>query len=175
MVVLVVVAGPQASGKSTVAPALGEALRGRGERVAVVELDALAAMALPTLPSWDVAHEVFEAVVGLWARSGLTCVIAEGSGHAAEVERLLRQVPPGGVALTVAVTTSVETAYGRAQADPTRGVSKDRAFLQRVYEHWPSELELLRPDVLLDTDHLDVAQCVTAVVQEVERRRGRSS
>ncbi len=170
MPVLVVIAGPQASGKSTIATALGAALRERGERVAVVELDALAAMALPTLPSWDAAHHVFETVTGLWARTDLTWVVAEGSGSRGEVERLLKQAPPGAVTTTVAVTATFETAFARARIDPTRGISKDHDFLRGVYDRWPDELAGIAPDVLLDTDRLDVDQCVARIVREPERR-----
>jgi len=72
----VVIAGPQASGKSTLAIALSAALRRRDERVALVELDQIAGMALPTLPSWEAAHHIFETTAGLWARTELTCVIS---------------------------------------------------------------------------------------------------
>ena len=55
---LVLLVGPQASGKSTLATALSEELRRRGELVALVELDQIAAMALPTLPNWDIATHI---------------------------------------------------------------------------------------------------------------------
>lgn len=161
---LVAVAGPQASGKSALASALGAELRRRGERVAVVELDAIAAMALPTLPDWAQAHAIFEEVVRLWARTALTCVVAEGSGTAAEVARLVRVAPPGAAVLTVAVTTDLPTAHARAQEDPTRGVSKDLAFLRGVYDRWPQERSAMAPDVLLDTTAADVADGVARVV-----------
>lgn len=83
---VVLIAGPQASGKSTVARALVEALRERDERAALIELDAIAGMALPTLPSWDVAADIFATVIGEWARSGLTCVVAEGIASRSEID-----------------------------------------------------------------------------------------
>lgn len=55
---LVAVAGPQASGKSALARALSAELRRQGELVALVELDQIAAMALPTLPDWDTAQQI---------------------------------------------------------------------------------------------------------------------
>ncbi|MEH3078798.1 MAG: adenylyl-sulfate kinase [Quadrisphaera sp.] len=170
MSVLVVIAGPQASGKSTLAPALAERLRAQGEVVAVVELDALAAMAMPTLPGWDVAHRIFETVTGLWLRSGTTCVVAEGSGSAAEVASVVRQAPAGTAVLTVGVTTTLDVAYERARADPTRGLSKELGFLTGVYERWPDELRRLTPDVVLDTSERGVEDCVSTLVREVERR-----
>lgn len=171
MVTFVVIAGPQASGKSTLASALGDALRGRGERVAVVALDAIAAMALPTLPSWEAAHEIFETVAGLWARAGTTCVLAEGSGSHEEVARVVRRAPADAVTVTVGVTVSLEAAYERARADPTRGVSKELDFLRAVYERWPAEVGRIAPDVLIDTGQLDVARSVTTLVGEITRRR----
>lgn len=175
MSVLVVVVGPQASGKSTLSSALGQRLREGGEVVAVVELDALAAMALPTLPSWEVAHRVFEAVAGLWIRSGVTCVVAEGGSSREEVDRVVRQAPAGADALVVAVTTSFAVAYERARADPTRGISKEHDFLSGVYARWPEELRRIEPDLVVDTTHDDVDSCAEVLVREVARRRSSSS
>ncbi|MFC4243399.1 hypothetical protein ACFOYW_08440 [Gryllotalpicola reticulitermitis] len=168
---LVVIAGPQASGKSTVAVALSEALRRAGESVALVELDRIAAMALPTLPSWDTAHHVFELVVARWARSDLSCVIAEGSGAAEEVARLLAQLPEGAVAVTAVTTAPFDLALVRAQADPTRGISRERSFLYEVYERWSHEVDRIESDVLLNTADLDPDQCVERVMDAIAAAR----
>jgi cytidylate kinase len=160
---LVVIVGPQASGKSAVAAALSEELRRRGELVALVELDRIAAMALPTLPSWETAHEIFESVTGAWARSELTCVVAEGSGSHGEVSRLLAQAPPTAAVVTVATTIPFQVAFSRAQADSTRGISREHAFLSKVYERWPSELALIDTDVLLDTSQLNIEESIERV------------
>lgn len=157
------IAGPQASGKSALSRALADRLREHGERVALVELDQIAGMALPTLPSWQRAHELFEAVTAMWARSELTCVIAEGSGSAEEVARLLPQALPGAATVSVAATATLETAFARAQADPTRGVSKELGFLREVYTAWPRELERMRPDVVVDTGSAPVRSGVVQV------------
>jgi thymidylate kinase len=171
---LVIVAGPQASGKSTLASALSAELRRRGERVALVELDQIAAMALPTLPSWEAAHHIFETTTGLWARTDLSCVIAEGSGSADEVTRLRDQAPDDAAVVTVAATASFDTAFARAQADPTRGISKEHGFLSRVYELWADELERIEPDVVIDTSQVAVErgiQLVNSAIALARRRR----
>lgn len=147
---LVIIAGPQASGKSTLAAALSAKLRDQGEDVALIELDQIAAMALPTLPSWEAAHRVFEVTVGQWLRANMTCVIAEGSGSYDEVTRVRAQAPSGVAAVTVATTVDFQTAVARAQSDPTRGVSKDESFLGRVYGAWPRELDRICPDLFID-------------------------
>lgn len=167
-VTLIVLVGPQASGKSTLASSLGTDLRQRGERVAVVELDQIAAMALPTLPSWDVAHRVFQTVTGMWLRAGLSHVIAEGSGSAEEVRGLLDHAPPDAVVVTVATTAPFEVALSRAQADPTRGVSKQRDFLSRVYAAWPDELEAIDADLVIDTNAVTLAGGLDAVRRTIE-------
>ncbi|MFT3876555.1 MAG: hypothetical protein QM708_09060 [Propioniciclava sp.] len=160
---LVVVAGPQASGKSTLAASLSATLREDGERVALVELDQIAAMALPTLPGWETAHHIFESVTGLWAHAELTCVIAEGSGSHDEVARLLDQAPPGSVTVTVVTTCPFEVAFARAQADPTRGISKEHRFLSRVYQRWAAERAKIGADIVVDTNAVTLAQGVERV------------
>ncbi|MDR6142403.1 shikimate kinase [Microbacterium foliorum] len=169
--VVAIIVGPQASGKSTLATAVSAELRRRGERVALVALDQIAEMALPTLPSWDTAHQIFETVVGHWARAELTCVIAEGSGSKDEVERVRRQLPLETAAVTIATTATFDTAIERAQADPTRGVSKERDFLKRIYKQWDSELRRLDPDLTIDTGIHPIADGVQYVAKAVEDRR----
>lgn len=119
---LVLLVGPQASGKSTVARALKEELRRHGERVALVELDQIAEMARPTLPSWDAAARIFAMVAGEWAREDLTCVIAEGIASQGEVEIVRCHTPAAAVVVTVVMTTPFEAALPRAQEDRSAGV-----------------------------------------------------
>lgn len=175
---LVIIAGPQASGKSTLATTLSAELRQRGERVALVELDQIAGMALPTLPSWEAAHRVFEATTGQWARTELTCVIAEGSGSADEVSRLRSQAPPGAAVVTVATTTTFEVAFARAQWDPSRVISREHDFLSRVYQHWDDECLRMNPDVAIDTSLQTTAEgsrLVRAAIEDARSGRVDSS
>lgn len=171
------VVGPQASGKSALASALSAELRRQGEPVALVELDQIAAMALPTLPDWDSARQIFEATTGMWARTKLTCVIAEGSGSQDEVVRLLSQAPPNAATVTVVTTAPFDVAFARAQADHTRGMSKEHDFLRTVYDGWVSEITRITADVLIDTsahtlEH-SVSQVLTAIRSARSNRVGR--
>lgn len=120
-------------------------------------------MALPTLPSWEAAHRIFETTIGLWARTDLTCVVAEGSGSEDEVSRVRTQAPPGAVTVTVATTVALETAIARAQSDPTRGISKDHSFLSRVYQAWSDVLTRINPDTVIDTSQCTVEESVERV------------
>lgn len=160
---LVVLVGPQASGKSTIAAALADDLRASGEQVALVALDAIAAMALPTLPDWDAASGIFETVTARWLRVGCSCVIAEGAGSASESARLREQAGPGVPVLVVAVSASLGTAYERASTDPTRGISRRFDFLRDVYARWPHELRRVEADLVLRTEESTVDASVATV------------
>ena len=133
LIVLVVMVGPQAAGKSTVSTALASDLRLHGETVALVELDQIAAMALPTLPDWAVALEIFGSVTALWVAAGITCVVAEGVGSSAEVARVRAKAPRGAAVLTVAVTTSLSSAYARRR-------KTHRAECPRTTPSWPESI-----------------------------------
>ena len=139
--------------------------------MALVELDQIAAMALPTLPNWDIATHIFGLVADQWARSKLTCVIAEGISSQDEVSTFVTHVPATAVLVTVAVTTSVEAALERVEADPTRGISRDRTFLTERYEWWKSEMARLDLDMLLDTSQTSVEQGVRIIAHAVELAR----
>ena len=168
---LVFLVGPQASGKSTVARALSKELRRRGELVALVELDQIAEMALPTLPSWDTAVRIFAMVAGEWARADLTCVIAEGIASQDEVSILLDHAPAAASVVTVVMTTPFEAALPRAQADATRGASRDRGWLENRYQEWSLEVGRIDADVLIDAGASSVDQGVQRVQAAIEAAR----
>lgn len=160
---LVLIVGPIASGKSTVARALTTQLRRDSEQVALVELDQIAEMALPTLPSWDSAHAIFDSVVAQWLRTALTIVVAEGPGTQDEVDDLVTQIPPGIVVVTAALTSPFEVAFSRAEADATRGISRERQFLSGIFQQWSQDLPHIERDVLIDTGRSSVVECVRAI------------
>lgn len=168
---LVLLVGPQASGKSTVARALSKDLRRRGELVALVGLDQIAEMALPTLPSWDTAARIFAMVAGEWARADLTCVIAEGIASQDEVSILLDHTPATAAIVTVVMTTPFGAALPRAQADPTRGASRDRDWLADRYQEWSVEVDRLDADVHIDASASSVDQGVRQVQAAIQSAR----
>jgi energy-coupling factor transporter ATP-binding protein EcfA2 len=167
----VLLVGPQASGKSPVARALSDELRREGERVALVELDQIAEMALPTLPSWDTAARIFAMVAGAWARADLTCVVAEGISSQDEALILLGHLPETAAVITVAMTTPFEAALPRAQGDPTRGASHDRDWLAERYQEWSLEMDRIAADVLLDASGMSLDQCVRKLSADIESAR----
>jgi hypothetical protein len=98
----------------------------------------------PTLPDWEDAHRIFGSVVGQWLRAHIDLVIAEGPCDRHEIATVLGNVPAGTPVTRIVVTTDFETALGRAQADPTRGLSQDPEFLRGQYDGWEQEFPHIR-------------------------------
>ncbi|TDE99043.1 adenylyl-sulfate kinase [Occultella glacieicola] len=171
--VLVLIAGPIAAGKSTLARAVADRLRDQGRSVALVDLDTVAEMALPTLPDWAWAHEIHARLVGHWTRVPLEVVVDEGASTRAEVDQVLAGVPGPTAVITVVLVADVRRSWERAQGDPTRGISKDRGFLERVYAQFERELPALDHDVLLDAESTSPEQRLAPILAEVERHLAR--
>ena len=132
---VIVITGPIASGKSTVARALHHELGAHDVAAAVIDLDTLENMLTADGPqtdavTWAFARRAAGRLASGFLADGLGVVIADGSynrttDRAAFEQHLGLDVRPVYVTLTV----SLEEALRRAQADPTRGVSQDPAFL----------------------------------------------
>jgi hypothetical protein len=167
---LVVVVGPIAAGKSTLAAEVAQRLRGRGESVVVAGLDEVAEMALPTLDDWAWAHEVHGRLVGAWLATPVQRVVAEGPATPAELERLMRSVPADVGVVTVVLVTSYATALSRAAGDPGRGLSKDPDFLGRQHARFQRGLPHLVADLVLDSTDESAATLAGRVVVALDER-----
>lgn len=164
---LLVVAGPIAGGKSTLAGAIGERLRAGGHTVAIVGLDEVAAMALPALPDWHWAHEAHARLVAAWLATPIDLVVAEGPGTPAELDCLMKQAPGTVRSATVLLTSSYAVAQQRASADPTREVSKEPRFLRRHYERFEQVREAIPRDLTIDTGVHDLEACTDHVMRHI--------
>ncbi|MCP8999592.1 ATP-binding protein [Pseudarthrobacter sp. RMG13] len=161
---LVLIIGPIASGKSTLADTLADKLRSSGEAVAVVGLDTVAEMALPTLTDWSWAHEVHGQLVGAWLEKPIPTVIAEGPATPEEIEQIMRHVGPDVSVRKVLITARYETALARVIQDPTRGLSKDPEFLQRMYRRFEQTRPDIAHDVQFDTEELSSSDIAERVI-----------
>lgn len=149
---LVIISGPIAAGKSTVAQQLTTRLRTTGTSVALVDLDTIAEMALPTLPTWDWAHSIHARMVGLWLATAIDVVVDEGTSTLAEVRQVLEQCPPGTTVLHVVLTADFEASLRRAEAEESRGLSKERDFLRQQHDRFARELPHLPCDLRLHVE-----------------------
>jgi len=135
----VVVTGPIAAGKSTVAAAVGLMLKDAGFSAAMVDLDeVVASLRAPEAEwrrSWDQARRAHAALIGGWLRSGVDVVLADGPFHDSdENATLLSEVPAGTVTRWCWLDVAYDVARERTLADPTRVLTRDPAFLRRAHE-----------------------------------------
>ena len=136
---LIVITGPIASGKSTVARALAHELARVDVRAAVIDLDILEDMLTADGPksdpaTWTLARHAAATLANTFLSGGIAVVIADGSfnstsDRAALEQHLATNVTP----LYVTLSVSFEEALRRAQSDPTRGVSRDPVFLGEYF------------------------------------------
>lgn len=168
--VLVVIVGPIAAGKSTLAAEVGRRLRERGESVAVVGLDNVAEMALPLL-DWAWVHEVHGHLVRAWLATPVRTVIAEGPSTPAELDHLMRCVGGDVDAVTVVLGTRYEVALQRAIRDPHRGLSKDPDFLRADHDRFQDGRPDLACDLALDSAEATPTALAQRVVDTLDGRR----
>jgi len=157
------ITGPIAAGKSTLAVELTRQLRATGASVALVDLDTVAGMARPTLPSWTWAEKIHADLVGHCCATAIDVVVDEGTSTAAEVQQVRERIPYGTRVLHVVLTADFEASLARAQGEPARGLSRDREFLQRDHDRYAAELSNLAGDLRLHVEGRTPSQLASAV------------
>ena len=149
---LVMITGPIASGKSTLAGAVSHLLRQEGVSVACTDLDSIAEMGLPTLPEWGWAHSVHADLVAAWLSTDIDLVVDEGTSTPEEVSLVLHRIPRTTAVLHVLLSADYEASLLRAQADPRRGLSRDPAFLRADHDTHNRLRSLLPCDLLVNVE-----------------------
>ena len=157
--------GPIASGKTTLANTLADKLRGSGRAVAVVGLDTVAEMALPTLADWTWAHEVHGRLVGAWLETPIPIVVAEGPETPTEIEQVLLHVGSEVRVLRILITSGYVTALARAMADPNRGLSKDPDFLRGMYDRFEATRDDIAYDLKVDTEDVSSSDIARQIME----------
>lgn len=170
METLIVINGPIAAGKSTVAQALGRQFRNAGRATAVVDLDELYLM-MSAKPMgdprvWRRARRAAAALTDCFFASGIQIVVVEGafwdeSERAPFVDALRWRGSP----LFVTLLVSYDVAYRRVQGDSERSLSRSPDFLRRNNEEFAARLDRLRAtDLVLDSDVQTPQQIVTTIL-----------
>ena len=170
METLIVINGPIAAGKSTVAQALGRQLRNAGRATAVVDLDELylmmSAKPMGDPQVWRRARRAAAALTDCFFASGIQVVVVEGafwdeSERAPFVDALTWRGRP----LFVTLLVSHDVAYHRVQGDSGRSLSRSPDFLRRNNEDFAARLDPLRAtDLVLDSDVQPPQQIVTTIL-----------
>ena len=170
---LIVITGPIASGKSTVARALAHELAQVDVRAAVIDLDVLEDMLTADEPksdpaTWTLARHAAATLANTFLSGGIGVVIADGSfnlssDRAALEQHLSTNVRPRYVTLSV----TFEKALRRAQGDPTRGVSRDPVFLAEYFAAATAAREIPLTDVVIDTESVSATAAAATIARIV--------
>ena len=138
---LIVIVGPIASGKSTIAYELGSRLRAAGRAVAVLDLDDV----VDTIGGFAGLQLVYGDLVGAWLRQRLDVVAHGPFFEPEEDEALLHAVPAGVTPRRVQLLATYEVALERTTLDSDRGLSKDPKLLRFAYDRVASLLSTMPP------------------------------
>jgi len=175
---VVVIGGPIASGKSSLATRVAEALERRGVSCATIDLDLIYEMLERTgavksnRAVWSRARRMAGALTRALLDDGIGVVIAEGEFLEEPARREFATMLPDGTRIRfVTLTSSLSTALERVARDPARGISRDRDFLTRHYAETEAELRR-RPseELVLDTDTATLEEAVRAVLDRAVDR-----
>lgn len=169
---LVVIVGPIAAGKSTVAAALGVELRRTGRRVAVLDLDDV----VDTIGGFaDLAPEdfhrtqvVFGQLVRSWLDQGVD-VIAHGPFVSVQEDDTLLHALPEGIQLRrVLLTATLPVAFQRVAADPGRMLARFPEVLEATYARFDELRPAMRPsEWSFDTTVLSAEQIVRQLAESL--------
>jgi shikimate kinase len=175
---LIVITGPIASGKSTVARELARELERTSVRVAVIDLDLVYEMLASDgtksdAETWTLARHAAAVLANTFVEAGVGVVVADGSfntpgDRAAFSDHLCAGLGPVYVTLRV----SFEAALRRAQSDPTRGLSRDPGFLGSYFAAASrSSANVPSTDIVIDTEQM-TANSAAVVIASLARAGG---
>ena len=167
---MIVITGPIASGKSTLAREVANVLERSGLPATVIDLDIVHDTVVASGPTrddaaWTEARGWAAAQANALHEEGVSMVIAEGSFNTpGDREAFAGHLPPGLAPVYVTLRVSYEEALRRAQGDPTRGMSRDPAFLQPYFAAGRETFATTpATDLVIDTERTTVAAAAAAV------------
>ena len=173
---LIVITGPIASGKSTIATELAGQLERAGVRSAVIDLDLVRDRLIEEgvaadASSWTLARRDTAIQASALIQDGVA-VVAEGSFNLpTDRAALVDLLPPGCEPLFVTLQVSYEEALRRAQEDPTRGLSRDPQFLGAYYAgRSDASASIPTTDVVIDTERTTALAAATTLLRLVSPR-----
>lgn len=170
---LLVISGPIAAGKSTVASALAAAFRDSGRSVAVVDLDRLYMMLDDRPPMSDPsqsreARRAAAALTDHFVLEGIELVVVEGTfWRTSEREQLTTALTTLVQPMFVTLRVSVDEALRRVQSDSSRRASRNPAILRASHAAFGAVTPILT-DAIIDSSSLTTAAVTVAVMAALE-------
>ena len=173
---LVVLTGPVAGGKSTVALALATQLRASGHPTAVIDLDIVYCMArqrdgFADEDTWRSARRGAAVLAEAFFDSGARVVVVEGGFFTQhEFDGLCDHMASSVRLRLVTLMVSFEQALQRAQSDPdpSRIVSRDAEVLRLLHGQFVEALPFLRAkSLVLDADRLSPSELALSLADSI--------
>jgi chloramphenicol 3-O-phosphotransferase len=172
--VIVVVSGPIASGKSTVARALAQEVERRRATAAAIDLDIVYEMLEHSSrrkddgSKWQRAERGAAALADAFLADSVDVVIVDGDflrgpDRRVFVAALRTNVEPRFVTLRV----SLEEALRRVADDPTRGLSRDPAFLRAYYDAAAALGDSPATDLVVDSESVTASEAAQTIADWV--------
>jgi hypothetical protein len=164
---LIVITGPVGAGKSTTGLALARSLRRPDYAVATIDLDQVYGFVRqqdgygePT--AWARARAGAAGLANALFDTGMSAVIVEGEFfNPEELGRLAAPIQANVRHYFFTLRLAYERALERVQGDPSRGASRDPAFLKLLHAHFTQSLPFLEArSIVIDTDDLAQDQVV---------------
>jgi shikimate kinase len=168
---VILISGPIASGKSALSRAVAAQLEeANGASSAVIDLDLVYEMLWVRDGRkndervWAQARRVAGRLGSVLLGEGRSVVVEGGDfGTEAALAEFESELPPQTAVRLVLLSVDFETALKRARSHPSRGMSKDAAFLSRHYAEFRTDWR--GRDVLkLDTGSASLAETARSVV-----------
>jgi adenylylsulfate kinase-like enzyme len=170
---VIVITGPIASGKSTIARELARELGRAGISVVVIDLDdvhdRLARDGSETdQVTWALARREAATLANTFLAEGRAVVIAEGSFNTPRYRAEFSQYLDASVnPVYVTLRVTFAEALRRAQGDPTRGVSRDPAFLGRYFGGVGQRLPPPVTDLVIETERTSPSSAAVSIARLV--------
>jgi adenylylsulfate kinase-like enzyme len=171
--VVIVITGPIASGKSTVARELAHRLEAEGVRAAVLDLDVvhdrlMADGVPPGDAAWAAARREAATAAGDLSDDGVL-VIAEGSFNLPRDREAFRNhLGPLADPVFVTLQVSFDEALRRAERDPTRGRSRDPRFLSSYFAGRRDVLAAApTTDIVIDTEVVSATSAAARIAGQI--------
>jgi hypothetical protein len=172
MAQLVVITGPIAAGKNSVASLIADRLTALGRLAVLVDVDDVAAMvAGPGAAAaglWFAAHQAHGALVGTWMQTPVDVVIAVGPIYTPrEQAALLEPLPDASAVHWVLIDAPVAVTLPRAQADPGRGLSREPGFHGEAHQRFRRLLPQVPAAQTFDSAKMSAEQIAEAVLDAI--------
>lgn len=176
------ITGPVGGGKSFTGRALTDELQRRGCKAAVIDLDQVYGFVrqidgVDDDAAWQMARSGAAALSTEFFDKAISTVIVEGEFFTPEeLGALLGPIAADVRRDIYTLKVSYETAWKRVQGDPTRGISKNPAFLKSMSVKFERALTFLSGvSTVVEADALSPAEIVGELVGRLGRHEKLSS